>query len=60
MRLNHWLRLTSRLPDRVEDTDQARSTKESEAAVLRDLAWLGISYDEGEPAAPPTRPVARL
>ena len=32
---------------RVEDTDQARSTKESEAAVLRDLAWLGITYDEG-------------
>ncbi|EIE26633.1 non-discriminatory gln-glu-trna synthetase [Coccomyxa subellipsoidea C-169] len=32
---------------RVEDTDQARSTKESEAAVLRDLAWLGIKWDEG-------------
>lgn len=35
-------------PCRVEDTDQARSTKESEAAVLRDLAWLGITYDEGQ------------
>lgn len=33
--------------NRVEDTDQARSTKESEAAVLRDLAWLGIKWDEG-------------
>lgn len=32
---------------RVEDTDAARSTRESEAAVLRDLAWLGITYDEG-------------
>ena len=35
---------------RVEDTDQARSTKESEDAVLRDLAWLGITYDEGKHA----------
>ncbi len=41
---------------RVEDTDQARSTRESEEAVLRDLAWLGITYDEGEPAALPNAP----
>ena len=27
---------------RVEDTDAARSTKESEEAVLRDLAWMGL------------------
>ncbi len=32
---------------RVEDTDKARSTLESEQAVLRDLAWLGIKWDEG-------------
>jgi glutamyl-tRNA synthetase len=32
---------------RVEDTDAARSTRESEAAVLRDLEWLGINWDEG-------------
>lgn len=32
---------------RVEDTDKARSTKESEMAVMRDLAWLGIKWDEG-------------
>jgi len=32
---------------RVEDTDQARSTRESENAVLRDLKWLGIDFDEG-------------
>lgn len=32
---------------RVEDTDAARSTKESEDAVLRDLAWMGIEWDEG-------------
>eukprot|EP00884_Botryococcus_braunii_P019045 jgi/Botrbrau1/5824/Bobra.0366s0009.1 len=32
---------------RIEDTDTARSTRESEAAVLRDLTWLGIEWDEG-------------
>jgi len=32
---------------RVEDTDKARSTKESEEAVLRDLKWLGLDWDEG-------------
>ena len=32
---------------RVEDTDKARSTKESEDAVLRDLKWLGLHWDEG-------------
>jgi len=32
---------------RVEDTDQARSTRASEEAMLRDLAWLGLNYDEG-------------
>jgi len=32
---------------RVEDTDLARSTKESEASVLADLKWLGLLWDEG-------------
>eukprot|EP00542_Grammatophora_oceanica_P022287 CAMPEP_0194041792 /NCGR_PEP_ID=MMETSP0009_2-20130614/13616_1 /TAXON_ID=210454 /ORGANISM="Grammatophora oceanica, Strain CCMP 410" /LENGTH=835 /DNA_ID=CAMNT_0038685399 /DNA_START=28 /DNA_END=2535 /DNA_ORIENTATION=+ len=32
---------------RVEDTDLARSTKESEASVLADLQWLGLQWDEG-------------
>jgi glutamyl-tRNA synthetase len=32
---------------RVEDTDLERSTKESEAAVLEDLEWLGLAWDEG-------------
>ena len=31
---------------RIDDTDQERSTKESEALILEDLAWLGIKYDE--------------
>ena len=32
---------------RIEDTDRARSTAESEAAVVGGLAWLGIDWDEG-------------
>ena len=32
---------------RVEDTDLARSTKESEKSVLDDLRWLGMLWDEG-------------
>jgi glutamyl-tRNA synthetase len=32
---------------RIEDTDAARSTAESEAAVLGGLSWLGIDWDEG-------------
>ncbi len=35
---------------RVEDTDQARSTRESEAMVLEDLRWLGLEWDEGPDA----------
>ncbi|OEU16006.1 glutamyl-tRNA synthetase [Fragilariopsis cylindrus CCMP1102] len=32
---------------RVEDTDLARSTRESEQEVLGDLKWLGLIWDEG-------------
>jgi glutamyl-tRNA synthetase len=32
---------------RIEDTDVKRSTRESEAAILRDLRWLGLDWDEG-------------
>ena len=32
---------------RIEDTDAERSTRDSEAAILRDLRWLGIDWDEG-------------
>ena len=32
---------------RIEDTDVERSTQESEAAILRDLRWLGLDWDEG-------------
>ncbi len=32
---------------RIEDTDRERSTRESEAAVLDGLGWLGLDWDEG-------------
>lgn len=32
---------------RIEDTDQTRSTPESEAAIDRSLRWAGIEWDEG-------------
>lgn len=32
---------------RIEDTDQTRSTKESEQAIFDALNWLGIHWDEG-------------
>jgi len=35
---------------RIEDTDSERSTRESEEAILRDLRWLGIDWDEGPDA----------
>ncbi len=32
---------------RIEDTDEVRSTEESVDAILRELAWLGVGWDEG-------------
>jgi len=41
---------------RVEDTDVARSTPESESAVLDDLDWLGLDHDEGPDRGGPHGP----
>src|SRR3954463_4307176 len=32
---------------RIEDTDAERSSRESEEAIVRDLRWLGLDWDEG-------------
>lgn len=32
---------------RIEDTDQSRSTPESEQAIIDSLNWLGLNWDEG-------------
>jgi nondiscriminating glutamyl-tRNA synthetase len=41
---------------RVEDTDQARSTRESEQMVLDDLRWLGLEWEEGPDKPGPHAP----
>ena len=41
---------------RIEDTDSARSTLESEAAILAALRWLGLSWDEGPDVGGPHAP----
>src|SRR5512140_976199 len=41
---------------RVEDTDQVRSTIESEQMVLGDLQWLGLQWDEGPDVGGPHAP----
>jgi glutamyl-tRNA synthetase len=40
-RLGDWLLL------RIDDTDPARNVPGGEEEILRDLEWLGISWDEG-------------
>jgi len=32
---------------RIEDTDQARSTKEFEEIIIKEMDWLGLEADEG-------------
>lgn len=32
---------------RIEDTDQERSTRQSEQKILDDLRWMGLTWDEG-------------
>src|SRR3954469_5810810 len=41
---------------RIEDTDRARSTPESEAAILRALGWVGLAWDEGPDIGGPFGP----
>src|SRR3954471_2843423 len=41
---------------RIEDTDVERSTAESEAAIVRDLRWLGLYWDEGPDVGGPCGP----
>jgi nondiscriminating glutamyl-tRNA synthetase len=41
---------------RVEDTDVARSSEQSETGVLDDLRWLGLGWDEGPDTGGPHGP----
>ncbi len=41
---------------RIEDTDQVRSTRESEQAILDALRWTGLEWDEGPDVGGPHGP----
>jgi len=41
---------------RIEDTDASRNRPESEATLLDDLHWLGVSWDEGPDIGGPFGP----
>jgi len=41
---------------RIEDTDQARSTPQSETMILDSLRWLGLCWDEGPDVGGPHGP----
>jgi nondiscriminating glutamyl-tRNA synthetase len=41
---------------RIEDTDAERSTRESGEAILNDLRWLGLTWDEGPDVGGPRGP----
>ena len=41
---------------RIEDTDQARSTPQSEQKILESLKWMGLSWDEGPDIGGPHGP----
>ena len=41
---------------RIEDTDVARSTTESETKILDSLRWLGLDWDEGPDKGGPYGP----
>src|ERR1043165_9936546 len=41
---------------RIEGADQARSTRQSEQAILDSLRWLGLHWDEGPDEGGPKGP----
>jgi glutamyl-tRNA synthetase len=41
---------------RIEDTDRARSTAESESVILEALRWCGLAWDEGPDVGGPFGP----
>ena len=45
---------------RVEDTDQSRSTQESEQAIINGMKWLGLDWDEGPIVGGPHAPYFQM
>jgi len=57
--LYNWLHARGRLGTfilRIEDTDAARSTDASMAAILDSMRWLGLTWDEGPDVGGPHAP----
>ena len=57
--LFNWLvarQSSGRLVLRIEDTDVAREKAGSEEAILSDLRWLGLNWDEGPDVGGPVGP----
>ncbi|TMA25450.1 MAG: glutamate--tRNA ligase, partial [Deltaproteobacteria bacterium] len=45
---------------RIEDTDQSRSTQESEQAIIDSMKWLGLDWDEGPIVGGPHAPYFQM
>ncbi len=45
---------------RIEDTDQERSTRQAEEAILESLRWLGLDWDEGPAVGGPHSPYFQM
>jgi glutamyl-tRNA synthetase len=45
---------------RIEDTDQSRSSQESEQAIIDSLKWLGLDWDEGPIVGGPHAPYFQM
>ena len=45
---------------RIEDTDQSRSTQESEQAIIEGMKWLGLDWDEGPLVGGPHAPYFQM
>lgn len=45
---------------RIEDTDQERSTQESEQIIFDSLKWLGLDWDEGPGVGGPNGPYFQM
>ena len=45
---------------RVEDTDQSRSTQQSEQAIIDGMKWMGLDWDEGPIVGGPHAPYFQM
>jgi glutamyl-tRNA synthetase len=45
---------------RIEDTDQSRSTQQSEQAIIDGMRWLGLDWDEGPEVGGPHAPYFQM